>query len=309
MVVPRTSARWTSRLVNPSTRTARACNRARSWQRSQRRSYASDGDHGGHSSHQSGFLSGDLPWAIGAGIVTIPSVWYLSQPQIERFTNPNKGHGSHGHERGEHDGHGEEDEGGDGAEDGGSGEKGEDSEQDEGQESGEEKSGDQGGEGEGEEEDGSDSEGGNQITPKTPGDKGKDGTPREENSGGNVEGVQFKGAVAGGTKGDNEQGDTRKHIPDAKGGSKKRIESDYAGREGVADKPEQDPQNEDKAAPSKSVDDKSKKSQSGKQEGLSNTDTKHSTDIANSPEKSTKGEGGPETAKNKGTVDPSRPQA
>lgn len=47
--------------------------------------------------------------------------------------------------------------------------------------------------------------------------------------------------------------------------------------------------------------------QSGKQEGLSNTDTKHSTNIAEDPEKSTKPEG-PETAKSKGTVDPHRPQ-
>ena len=47
---------------------------------------------------------------------------------------------------------------------------------------------------------------------------------------------------------------------------------------------------------------------SGKQEGLSNTDTKHSTDITNNPEKSTKGEGTPETSKSKGTVDISRPQ-
>lgn len=47
---------------------------------------------------------------------------------------------------------------------------------------------------------------------------------------------------------------------------------------------------------------------SGKQEGLSNTDTKHSTDIASNPEKSKKGEGTPETAKLKGTVRPSRPQ-
>ena len=48
--------------------------------------------------------------------------------------------------------------------------------------------------------------------------------------------------------------------------------------------------------------------QSGKQEGLSNTDTKHSTNIADDPEKSKKGEGAPETAKSKGTVDPGRPQ-
>ena len=46
----------------------------------------------------------------------------------------------------------------------------------------------------------------------------------------------------------------------------------------------------------------------GKQEGLSNTDTKHSEDVTNSSEKSTKGEGTVETAKLKGTVSPNRPQ-
>ena len=45
---------------------------------------------------------------------------------------------------------------------------------------------------------------------------------------------------------------------------------------------------------------------SGKQAGLSNTDTKHSTDPANDPEKSKKSEGAPETAKLQGTVDPGR---
>jgi hypothetical protein len=49
--------------------------------------------------------------------------------------------------------------------------------------------------------------------------------------------------------------------------------------------------------------------QSGKQEGLSNTDTRHSTDISENSEKSKKGEGTAETAKLKGTVDPTRPQA
>ena len=47
-------------------------------------------------------------------------------------------------------------------------------------------------------------------------------------SGSKVEGVQFKGATREGGK-----GDTRKHIPDAKGGAKKRIESDQGNRQGV----------------------------------------------------------------------------
>ncbi|KAK3166731.1 hypothetical protein OEA41_009856 [Lepraria neglecta] len=221
----------------------------------------------------------DSPRALGAIIVTIPSTWYLMQPQIERLDRPKgSGHG-HGHEGEGHDEHGEESEGGDEGEE-------QESEEDKGEDESKE-----GGEG-GKSDDSDRSENG----------------AKEVDSGKNVEGVQFKGATSGGTKDNNEQGDTRKHIPDAKGGNKKRIESDYAKRQGEAQKPEEDPSDKDLAASSKDVDDKSRTSQSGKQEGLSNTDTKHSTDIANDPEKSTKAEGGPETAKNKGTVDPSRPQ-
>lgn len=46
---------------------------------------------------------------------------------------------------------------------------------------------------------------------------------------------------------------------------------------------------------------------SGKQAGLSNTDTKHSTQIDQMEGKSKKAEGAPETAKMQGTVDPNRP--
>jgi hypothetical protein len=48
---------------------------------------------------------------------------------------------------------------------------------------------------------------------------------------------------------------------------------------------------------------------SGKQEGLSNEDSGHSTPVADNPNKSSKGEGTAETAKLKGTVDVNRPQA
>jgi hypothetical protein len=40
---------------------------------------------------------------------------------------------------------------------------------------------------------------------------------------------------------------------------------------------------------------------------MSNTDTKHSIPIDSSTEKSTKGDGSPETSKAKGTVDPKAP--
>ncbi|KAK3060749.1 hypothetical protein LTS18_007772, partial [Coniosporium uncinatum] len=46
---------------------------------------------------------------------------------------------------------------------------------------------------------------------------------------------------------------------------------------------------------------------SSKQAGVSNTQTKHSTSPHEDPEKSTKSEGAPETAKQQGSVDPSRP--
>jgi hypothetical protein len=45
---------------------------------------------------------------------------------------------------------------------------------------------------------------------------------------------------------------------------------------------------------------------SGKQQGISNTDTKHSTDLLTDPTKPKKAEGQVESAKLKGTVDPRR---
>ena len=161
----------------------------------------------------------DSPRALGAAIVTIPSTWYLMQPQIERWNRPKgSGHG-HGHEGEGHDEHGEKSEGGN---------------EGEGQESGEDNKSDD-----------SDSEGGQQDTPDTSDDEGSENGAKEVDSGKNVEGVQFKGATSGGTKDNNEQGDTRKHIPDAKGGNKKRIESDYAKIQGEAQKPEEDPTDKD----------------------------------------------------------------
>ncbi|TKA57877.1 hypothetical protein B0A55_11489, partial [Friedmanniomyces simplex] len=46
---------------------------------------------------------------------------------------------------------------------------------------------------------------------------------------------------------------------------------------------------------------------SSKQFGMSNSPTRHSTQIDQDPEKSKKSEGGPDTAKVMGTVDPNRP--
>ncbi|PMD46133.1 hypothetical protein L207DRAFT_507072 [Hyaloscypha variabilis F] len=98
-------------------------------------------------------------------------------------------------------------------------------------------------------------------------------------------------------EGEDDDNNTKTAKPDAKGGIKKKSESKNAIKAGDT---------VDKAATSKPAG--GKNTQSGKQEGLSNTDTKHSTDIASDPSKSSKGEGTPETGKAKGSVDPKRPQ-
>ena len=163
--------------------------------------------------------------------VTLPSIYYLIQPQIERSQHPEK----HGH--GGHDKHDEHDEEGGSSEGEPSGE-----EKSEGQGSGEEESN----EGEKDEDtsDDSGSEVGEKATPNTSDGEDSENTIHEKEGGQDVEGVQFKGATSGGTK-EGEQGDTRKRIPDAKGFYKKRIESDYGGKEGEAQKPEQDPSDKD----------------------------------------------------------------
>ena len=175
--------------------------------------------------------------AITSLVITVPSVYYLSLPQIDRYQHPEKyGHGGHH----KHDEHGE----GKGDEEASSSENGE---------SGDEKTEDQGEGGEeeskeGEKDDGTSddsvTDGEDKETPDTSDDEGSENTVHEKEGGQNVEGVQFKGATSGGTR-EGEQGDTRKHIPDAKGFNKKRIESHYGGKEGEAQEPEQDPSDKD----------------------------------------------------------------
>ena len=86
-----------------------------------------------------------------------------------------------------------------------------------------------------------------QDTPDTSDDESSMNTAHETDSGGDVEGVQFKGGPIG---------DTRKHIPDVKGGNKKRIESDAGKRQGVGDNEDAPGSKKDKvssfSAPTKS---------------------------------------------------------
>ncbi|KAI9744796.1 MAG: hypothetical protein M1818_001721 [Claussenomyces sp. TS43310] len=200
-----------------------------------RRGYAS-----GHG-HESTKAGGDLPWAIGAVAVTVPSCWFLMQ------SPPEGAHGDHA------DSHGK-------------------------------------------------SHDDNDEKPAATKSEGEEPTEPESES------EDESGADTPVTS-DDEAEVVKKEVPDAKGGSKKRIESQKGKKQGEADPNSEAnaPENssQDKAASSKEAGDQN--SQSGKQEGLSNTDTKHSTDITNE-EQSEKPEGAPETAKLKGTVDAQRPQ-
>ncbi|KAI9810542.1 MAG: hypothetical protein M1827_006215 [Pycnora praestabilis] len=290
-------------------------------QRASKRGYASGGG------HEPKKASSDVPWLIGAVAVTLPTCAYLLQPSEDKGHGHGHAHDNkHGGEEHADNKHEESEESEEKAE----GDEEEGSEQDsghEGEEQNEERKEDQG-EAKAEEseeksesqdapkedsqsDDSGSDDGDNAHTPDTAGAEDLKKTSKNDEAhvtekGGNVEGVRFKGATSGGTE-EGEQGDTRKHIPDAKGGAKKRIESHYGNRQGVSpDDASSDEDGRDRAASSKPA--KSMNETSGKQEGLSNTDTKHSTDITNNKDKSRKGEGMPETAKSKGAVDPSRPQ-
>lgn len=73
-----------------------------------------------------------------------------------------------------------------------------------------------------------------QGTPDTSREEHGRAGAQEVDGGNNVEGVRFKGATSGGTE-EGVQGDTRKIMPDAKGGVKHRIESHYGKQQGLID--------------------------------------------------------------------------
>lgn len=77
--------------------------------------------------------------------------------------------------------------------------------------------------------DDSDNDEGEQDTPDTSEDE-SDNILHEKEDGSEVQSVRFKGPTKNTTPGDN-----RKHIPDAKGANKNRIESDYGKLQGVAE--------------------------------------------------------------------------
>lgn len=137
---------------------------------------------------------------------------------------------------------------------------------------------------------------------QVPGQPGPDDKIRHESESGSGK-FGEKQELVNDKEGD-ESLDRRLHVPDAKGGAKRRVES-RQGKDLGQEEQQEGVDTEDKSAPSK---DPVPGATSSKQAGLSNTNTKHSVAIGNDPGFSKKGEGAPDTAKQQGTVDPTRPQ-
>lgn len=217
--------------------------------------------------HEHAKAGGDAVWAAGAVAVTVPTCWFL----ISNKPDNTHGHGGHGDSHTHAEEHEKEEEKSDEEE------KPEEKEEDKTAEA-EEKTEDKEESKEPEKTDESDSDDGakEQDTPATSDDESVEDTDKN----------------------------VRKSFPDAKGDKKARLESKQAIKQGEDNSPPKEDEPEDKPRASKEPG--GKNTQSGKQEGLSNTDTKHSTDITNNPSKSQKLEGAPETARLKGTVDPAR---
>lgn len=151
--------------------------------------------------------------AITSVAITLPCVWYLWPPSKKSHEH---GHGNgHGHD--EHISHKDAEEssnGADNAEDTESTEAVEKGRVDKQPETDSVKS---------------DDSGNKEVEQDTPEDE-SDTILHEKEDGTEDQGVTFKGPTK-----NTPPGDTRKHIPDAKGANKKRIESDYGKRQGVAE--------------------------------------------------------------------------
>lgn len=218
--------------------------------------------------HEAKQSGGDAVWAAGAIAITVPSVWYLWPSGEDAH------HGGHGDAHSKKHGEEPEEE---------SKDEGEDSKTADAREKAEVKS-------EGEEK------------PAESEDKDAD-SEKSEDSDSEEEG---KDANTPDTSDDEGQTNTRKSTPDAKGGNKVRLESNKGIKQGEVAQEGGEGEPSDKVSASKPAG--GTNTQSGKQEGLSNTDTKHSLDVSNDPSISKKGEGIPDSAKAKGTVDPKRSQ-
>ncbi|KAI9715800.1 MAG: hypothetical protein M1828_000705 [Chrysothrix sp. TS-e1954] len=257
-------------------------------------------------------LKSDLPWLAGAVLFTVPATYAILQsgpighpyyhpmpgdnwhPDKEEGEEPDEG-SQEGMEIGEggiksHDEEDDEDEGGD---DGDAQEKSEEDEsegaKDQGASETESQPDDEAAE-EGQSPESSDAKGSEQ-------DSSEDSSTEEEEAG-------DTGKYEPGGKLSPRNRDAKQRIysttPDAKGGVKRKIEGDYARKQGEAD------DSSDQDTPAASGKEAKQGHISSKQKGLSNTDTKHAHDFSGEQNLSKKSEGTPETAKLQGTVDPKR---
>ncbi|KAK4546433.1 hypothetical protein LTR36_002110 [Oleoguttula mirabilis] len=269
----------------------------------------------GESGHGHAEPGSDLPWLAGAIAVTIPSCWFLW---------PSTSHADSGHHGG-HDEHAEEHE-----------EKEEEAPEEEAPQEGQEK---QAEEVQSEQKEESEPQPETDTTQKVEESKDSEETGKASGSGGEGQstgsdanklsskheeseqkevpeahgdtdnGAAFKGKVKEDSDAKTEE--NRKREPDSKGAYKKRIDSGLGkdlGEGPEFDEPEGDSPRTESSATSKPPQKGEHGEVTGKQFGISNTPTRHSTKIEESGDKSTKGEGTPETAKAMGTVSVDRPQ-
>ncbi|QIW94688.1 hypothetical protein AMS68_000206 [Peltaster fructicola] len=227
--------------------------------------------------------SSDLPWLLGALVITPPAVYYL-WPSAHSDGH----HDDHGdHKDDTHDAKPEEQESGDddsevkeATEE--SSEPAEESKDDSADKE-EEKKKDEKKDSEADEEK---EEKKNDKAEKKDVPASGEGEAKPAEGSGNVEGVNFKGKVKEGSDAANH---STKVEGDNKGEKKKRIDSGLA--KNLTPGHEQEGSDLDQTT------------QDGKQKGLSNTQTRHSEPIHESDEKSKKPDGTPETSKHMGTVD------
>ncbi|KAK4554277.1 hypothetical protein LTR86_008485 [Recurvomyces mirabilis] len=269
------------------------------------RRYASGGGGHGH-----GEPTSDIPWMIGGTAVTVPACWYL-------WPSAHADSGHHGHDEHAEESHGEE-----------AHVEGEEAPKEEEAPEEEDTSSQEQGEGESEEKSDESSTG---KTPKDQQEKGK--APGEDSASGKPSGSQGEGQDTGSVTpsedskpkeggGDSRIGkgaikpesdgatESRKSEPDNKGGRKTRVDSGLQKDLGASEETYEqadDGSQKEKAATSKPPAKGKEGDITGKQFGLSNTPTRHSHQIDEDPEKSKKSEGGPDTAKVMGTIDPNRP--
>jgi len=235
---------------------------------------SASGGHGGHAPPGS-----DLPWLISALVVTPVSCWYL-WPETKTDSHHGHGHDDHAAHDDAHEKEEAEEKDEQPAEE--VAEKDDEPASEAAEEKSEEKT---------EEKSEDESEDKSESSDDAAGDD------EEEIAGDNKRGTTGKNKIRADSEGASV---TRKVEPGSKGTNKIRLDSGLGKNlgEGI---------NSDTAY-NNSEGTENKSTITGKQAGLSNTDTRHSTQPdAPGSGISTKGNGSPETAKQKGTVDPNAP--